>query len=197
MFTIDFDMREFEAALTDFERNQMPFALSQALNDTAQDVMRAWQQEIDTKIDRPTPFTRRGVFVQRSSKQRLEAVVGIKDVQAEYLKWQVRGGTQSSRRRAIPVAVKQKRNKYGNAPRGSLRRVLAKPNTFSGRVKGRAGVWQRMKNKRRPLKLLFAYNASHQYQRKLNLERPARRVASRVVQGHLARRLSVAIATAR
>lgn len=197
MISIDLDTRPLEAALTEVERNQLPFALSQALNDTANDVKRAWEATIERQLDRPTPFTRRSVFVQRSNKRRLEAIVGIKDIQAEYLRWQVRGGTQPSRRQAIPIAVKQRRNKYGNAPRGSLQRLLAKPNVFSGRVKGRAGVWQRMKNKRRPLKLLFAYHATATYQRRLNLERPARQVTSRVIRGHVAHRLARALATAR
>lgn len=195
MISFELDFRAFERALTDFEKQQLPFAASQALNDTARDIKRAWEGEIERRIDRPTPFTKRSVFIQRSTKRNLTAVVGIKDIQAEYLRWQVRGGVQSARRKAIPIPVQQRRNKYGNAPRRALQRALAKPNTFSGKVKGTAGVWQRRKN--RPPKLLYAYTRKAVYSPRLNLQRPALTVARRVYRGHMASRLVRAIATAR
>lgn len=197
MISFEIDTRAFERALTDLERNQLPFAISRALNDTAEDVKQAWEGDILRRLDRPTPFTQRAVFIQRSTKSRLVAVVGIKDTQAEYLRWQVTGGTQSARRRAIPLPAGQRRNRYGNAPRGAIKRALSKPNTFSGTVRGVSGIWQRMRSKSRPLKLLFAYEPRTTYSARLNLERPALSTARRVAQGHLARRVAEALATAR
>ena len=91
----------------------------------------------------------------------------------------------------------QKRNRFGNAPRGALQRALRKPNTFSGVVNGQAGVWQRMRRPKGRLKLLYAYAPQARYEKKINLERPAVSVARRVYRGHVGRRLALALATAR
>ena len=63
VLSFEAEFRTLERALTSLERRQLPFAVSQALNDTAKDVQRAMQNEINNKVDRPTPFTRRAVFV--------------------------------------------------------------------------------------------------------------------------------------
>ena len=65
---------------------QIPYAASRALNATGQAVADAMPAEMEKALDRPTPFTKRGVRVLRyANKGRLETVVGFMDAQAKYM----------------------------------------------------------------------------------------------------------------
>lgn len=201
MISFDHNIRAFERSLSDLARRQLPFATALALNDTAAEVREAWQVQMKRRLDRPTPFTLRGVFMRRASKRRLTATVGVKDVQAGYLKYQVRGGTRLPVGRAIPVPVGQRRNKYGNMPKGALKRVIAKPDVFVGKVGAVPGVWKRpRRTKAKKIKsptLLVAFEPRVTYQPRLDLERAAKGRARAAFPRHFSKRLKQAIATAR
>lgn len=201
MISFEVDVRAFERALTDFQRNQLPFATAMALNDTAADVNLIYRATLRRDLDRPTPFTMRSVYQTRASKRRLFNEVGIKDIQAGYLKWQVMGGTRGAKRRAIPVPVGQKLNRYGNMPRGAVKRAAARKDTFSGKVKGRAGLWQRPSKTaaRRGAgpKLLIAYESRATYQPRLKFRAYAERKARAVFPMYLRQRFSQAMRSAR
>ena len=97
------NIREVERDLSDFARRQLPFATSLALNETAEAIERkSSAKALETRLDRPTPFTLRGLLVLRSSKARLWADVLFKDAQAAYLRWQETGGERPPRRRRSP-----------------------------------------------------------------------------------------------
>ena len=99
------------------------------------------------------------------------------------------------------VPVNQRRNKYGNMPRGALKRALAKPEVFSGKVKGVGGIWQRPKatarGARRGLKLLAAYQSSARYRPRLSFVPRAELKARKEIGPAIARRLAQAVKTAR
>ena len=95
--------------------------------------------------------------------------------QAEYLRFQIEGGTRTPKGTAIAVPTSNvKLNRYGNPAggQGRIKRLLAKKNTFQGTINGVADVWQRPKRGRggsgtigqSGLKLLVAYESSTQYQ---------------------------------
>ena len=64
-------------------------------------------------LDRPNPFTQRGIGVNKSSKRRLIASVFIKDIQWKYLKWQVEGGIRHARQKLNPTPTTNKKlNKF-------------------------------------------------------------------------------------
>lgn len=137
-----------------FER-QLPFATALALTRTAQDVKRAEEAAIRTAFDRPTPYTMRSVFMRPATKQRLEAVVWLKDERATegtpataYLGPQVYGGERGLKRferslvkvghmkygdRAVPAAA-ARLDSYGNMSRGQIVQILSqlKANTLAG-----------------------------------------------------------------
>lgn len=147
--------------------SQLPFAASVALNRTAKAMAAELREQLPEHLDRPTPFTMRAFGMKASTKARLKATVLTRDIQAGYLIYQVRGGTRKPHRRAIPVPVTIRRNRrYGNMARHAIKNALANPHTFSGRIKGVDGIWQRVGRGRRQLKLLVAWERSVEYRKR-------------------------------
>lgn len=207
------DLRDFERGLTRLEKKQMPFAAALALNATAKDVEKNTVRWLSKSLDRPTPFTKRGTLIKYATKQKLFADVGFKDIQASYLKWQEDGGVRRPKRKAIVVPVGEavgfKRNKYGNMTRNAVKRALAKPNVFSGEVKGVAGIWLRPKRGRRRKggygtktnvkapKLLAVYKSSVKYTPTMDFQGDAYKTAKIRFPHHLERTFKQAMATSR
>jgi len=208
MLQMSVDTRAIERRLNSVAASQLPFAAALGINEVAGNIRTAEQGDLERDLEAPTPFTKRGMYVARASKRRLTGVVGFKRVQAAYLATQAAGGTRRAKRRAVVVPVGARRNKYGNMPRGSLKRSLAKPNVFSGTVKGVAGVWRRPdRGQRRDgtrgtkrkngLTLLAIYKSSVRYQPRLKFVRRAHDRASREIGPAIARHLAQAVITAR
>jgi hypothetical protein len=100
------------------------------------------------KLDRPTPFTFKGIKWQ--SARKADFIVGnwysrvyIMDKQARYLSYQIPGGTRRPTGTSIPVPTRNlKLNKYGNMIGGKSRiKRLLKKNTFQGTINVIAGTW--------------------------------------------------------
>lgn len=198
MISFDHNIRAFERQLSGLAQRQLPFATSLALNDTADTIKRNAERSLDRDLDRPTPFTKRGLMVLRSSRRRLEATVLFKDRQASYLAWQEEGGTRRPLRRAIPVPVGVRLNRYGNMTRGRVRALLARRDVFSGNPTGRAGgIYQRTGKGGRKLRLLVAWEGSATYRPRLNFRRSAERTAVHYFPIALDRAMRRALATAR
>lgn len=159
--SIDHDLKKLTKKLNNIERKQIPFATAKALTDTAKDAQTASKKAMIKKLDRPTPFTLRGVAIQRATKTKLQSVVYIKDIQAKYLRWQISGGTREARNKALLIPQGIRLNKYGNMPKGRLSKLRTKDNIFSGKVDGVGGVYQRYKKK--APKLLVAYESRVKY----------------------------------
>ena len=195
------NIREWTRTVGALQR-QVPFATAKALTDTARlDCKPAGERLMRRRLDDPTPFTLKGIGTTGARKSRLVSSVFIKDRQAEYLRWQQGGGTQKPKRRAIPIPVNQRRNKYGNMPKGTVQRLLARPDTFSGRINGVGGIWQRRKplksGKSRPPKLLVRFTDQTQYRPRLGFQKEMRKVAIAAFPARFARSWTNAIRTAR
>lgn len=80
--------------LSNIETRQLPFALSQALNDSAKEALELVQRQMDTVFDRPTPWTQNALMVWRATKETLEAQVKERPSvgRRHYLKVQEFGG---------------------------------------------------------------------------------------------------------
>lgn len=183
----------FRSALSDAAQRQLPFAIAMAINDTVVDVKHNTEKRMDREMDRPTPFTKRGLFQRRASRFRLEGVVGFKPIQKGYLLKLETGGVRRPKGRAILVPVNQRLNKYGNMTRRAVAIARGKKNTFSG-TPGRktgnarnAGIYQRMKGGK--LRLLVAYEGEVKYKKKTNFERNAKITAERRLPNHLRTRM--------
>ena len=79
-------------------KKQMPFAAALGLTMTAKKVAKVEQRMMVRELDRPTPFTVKGVRWQGANKSdfktgRLHSRVYLMPKQAEYLRYQIEGGT--------------------------------------------------------------------------------------------------------
>jgi hypothetical protein len=177
----------FLARMDRARKSHIPFAVAVALTRTASDAKAATERRIADKFDRPTPFTRRGVFVSAARKKTWRATVGIKRIQAEYLGLQERGGVRTPTNGKLLMPVGVRLNQYGNIARGRVGRLLTKPDTFSGTVRGVAGVWQR---RRGGLKLLVAYERRARYAPRFGFERGAEAAARSKFPDHFRRTMA-------
>lgn len=185
-------------------RKQVPFAASQAINETARRIATQDAREsMEQDLDRPTPWTRSGVRYQRSNKANLTGAVYVLPTRWEYLRWQVNGGTQEARGQAIPIQVTDaglaffKRNRYGNLPRNAIKRASARDDTFWGTVRGTYGLWRRLGERGRGLMLLAAAVPSTTYTARWNYRGVVDRGVQRYFPNEFTRRLQAAIKTAR
>lgn len=189
------DLDKLKKKLNYIERKQIPFATAKALTDTAKEVQQKEVEQLEKDIDRPAPFTKRGFYIRRATKNNLVSVIGIKDIQAKYLGLQVEGGTQTPANKAIVRPANLKLNKYGNLTKGRIKKLLARPDTFSGTVKGVPGIWQR--NKKGGLKLLVRYKAKQQHTKRFKFYETAASEAKQRFPVHLKRNIALALKTAR
>lgn len=73
--SIQVESKHVTDALNDVARRQMPFALARTLTAVAGDVQAHLKRQLPVAFDRPTPFTERGIFMQRAEKTNLTATV--------------------------------------------------------------------------------------------------------------------------
>lgn len=105
---------------------QVAFAASKALNATAKKVAEAMPAEIERAIDKPTPFTKRGVRILKyANKANLQATVGFMDAQAKYMQWQIAGGTKHAGEHGIKLPGNITLNAFGNIPKGVIDQLKA------------------------------------------------------------------------
>lgn len=122
------------------QARQVAYAASQALNATGKAVAAAMPAEIDKAIDKPTPFTRRGVRVLAyANKAKLETTVGFMASQAKYMRLQIEGGTRNPGAAGLKIPVAIKLNEFGNIPKGIIAQLIAvaRKERKLGKVKSR------------------------------------------------------------
>jgi len=136
------DIKKLTRGLRQFQ-GQIPYATAVALTTTAKDVQRAETRQIPVKLDRPTAFTRNAIGITGANKRNLMAAVFVKDAQAEYLRWQIEGGTRRTPGRGTGVPTRAaKLNQFGNIP-GRRRGIIKGKRQFVATIQGIAGVWER------------------------------------------------------
>lgn len=118
---------------------QVTYATSRALNGTAKRVVDAMPEEIRQAIDEPTPFTQKGVGVlSYANRNKLEAIVGFRKIQAAYMLWQIEGGTYTPGNKGLRLPSAVKLNQYGNIPKGVIAGLLALARKDQGAKKAAA-----------------------------------------------------------
>lgn len=125
---------------------QYPFAVAKALTDVTRMVAKAMPAEVQADLDEPTPFTRGGFYSTRADKLQLVAHVGVKDLQAKYMRWQVEGGTRRPARSALRLPSILDLDEFGNLPKGTIKRLVAAARSgrkLSGKAAKQMGVAQR------------------------------------------------------
>ena len=118
---------------------QYRFAVAKALTDTVKAVQAVLPGEMTRVLDRPSAFTRNGVFVKPARKDVLRATVGFKPKQAAYLSWQVEGGMREPDRVALRLPSVVALNESGNIPSGLIRQLIARAKAGRRATKRQAG----------------------------------------------------------
>jgi hypothetical protein len=137
------DIKQAMKRLNRIQRRQVPYATKVALDATAFDARKATQAQLPRKLKAPTPWTIRGVRVEKAKKTKPVAAVFFNPDRAKYMKYQISGGTRTNSSGPVLVPKTIRLNKYGNIPRGKIRKLLQQPDTFIGTIRGVSGVWQR------------------------------------------------------
>jgi len=214
-----FGIEDVRAYLANVQK-QVPFATARALTKTAQDTRDALKVQIKKDLDRPTPFTVRGISSASATKASLQARVYVRDIQAGYLWYAVEGGVAGSRVRPGNIRL----NKYGNIPRKSLGKLLARPDVFYGTIRGITGIWQRGRvrgdrfttevksyrgargqagykyrsgNLSRNVRLIAAKENNVRYQKRFNFYTGGAKAINRVWEKNMSESLNFAIKTAK
>ena len=168
--SIDSNVKEITKGLKRFQKKQIPFATSKAINDTLTALagkprkIGILGKQMEQKLDRPTPTTQKGFFVIRATKKKLIGELRIKDFVEDYLKFQIDGGVRFGNRGRIGVPTDDaKLNSYGNIPgrkKGLIRNKRQKILT----VNGMTGVYEQHKD--RTLTLMVAFKNFAKYKPK-------------------------------
>lgn len=191
------NIKEFSKKLNSFQKKQIPFAASQAINNTLFGLRKEMAKQTVKKLDRPVPFTQRGFLVEKSKKTNLVGILKIKPEVAQYLKFQIDGGIRS-RAKKIPVPiVKNKRlNKYGNIA-GKRTGLVKGSKEFIGTIKGVTGVWKQGKKGETPT-LLIKFHDSVKYDKKpFDFYKIGRGYINNTYNRQLTKALTKALRTAR
>lgn len=141
-FALTSNMDAVLSRLETVSTRQLPFAMSRALNDTAEDVRNAEIATMQRVFDRPTPYTLNAFQIRPSNKGNLVAIVEQKAQASrrDYLKREAIGGPRNStaiesllRSRlpyagiltAILPADNARLDKYGNWSSGQRNEVIS------------------------------------------------------------------------
>lgn len=173
--------------LSKLAKKQIPFATSQALNDSAYQANKALKIQAAKKLDRPTKFTINAFQVKRSTKRNLVSTVFV-EAKREYLEWVIHGGAKTGRL-ALPSSVRL--NKFGNIP-NRRKGIIKKPNQFIATINGTYGIWEK-KRGGKGLKLLAAFEQGGRWNSQLNMQKIVEGIFRARFVGNYKRRLLVAV----
>lgn len=140
------DLDKLRLDIENKQRKQINFAASKAINVVAKTVQESVRREMQNKFDRPTPFTLNSTFIKYANRQKLSAMVYIKDRELAKSKslaesighqfagnrrmrkrleyWLSRAGFISSDEYVVPGAG-AKLDQYGNMSRGQIQQILS------------------------------------------------------------------------
>lgn len=147
---INIEFKGLDAVIANIEglaRTQIPFAAAKALTKTAQDVKEAEIKQMQSSLDRPTPYTLGSLYVKSATKSKLESMVFFKDKSsagkgnpaANWMQPEVEGGQRNVKRfeaalQRIGVLPKGmyiapgaacQLDTYGNIPSGLIVQILS------------------------------------------------------------------------
>ena len=152
------DTKAINKSLTTFQKKQIPFATSKAINKTAFQTRRQLQKDMDSTFRKSaTAFTKRGVLVNKSHKTNLVGNVYINKEQSKYIEKQVFGGIRSeSYALPIPFRDRVRLSKQGNLTKSKFKSLVNNKNNKILEINNVKGLYEVKKNTKP--KLLVALN---------------------------------------
>lgn len=144
-----------DRALNGVEK-QVRYATAVALTRTVKVIKDAMPAALDRSLDRPTQFTKGGLYVKAANPSNLTAEVGFKDRQASYMRYQIDGGARTPGHRGIKLPGNIVLNPFGNIPRGMIDKLkaAAQSGQLSKAIGRKLGVGNRRKGAA-PIQLFF------------------------------------------
>jgi hypothetical protein len=190
------NIKEITKWTTNAQKKQIPFATQNAINTTLFQLRKEMGKQLDKKLDRPTPFTKRGFFVNKAKKSLLVGFLIMKDVVANYMQYQVDGGIRTdSKFIPIPFKPNARLNKFGNII-GKRTGLIKKDSQFIGTVKGTTGVWERT-NKNQRVKLIIGFEKSANYRPRFPFYIIAEKFSANVFNKNFVKSFNKALKSAR
>ena len=126
-FDIRTNVREFKRGLNRVERQQLPFATFLAVNKTATDAVVHNQRQMQRYIDRPKPFTIRGVYARKGRYMRGRRRRGMGEAIAEAsLMWREFAGKGVAAKKYLRPIV------YGQPRRAKRHEIALRRRGFLG-----------------------------------------------------------------
>lgn len=156
MIKVEIDGLERVKAAMSGAGKQVVFAAAVALTRTARAIKEAVPARMDQELDRPTPFSKGGLYVKAARRETLTAEVGFMDRQASYMKFQVDGGIRPTGARGIKLPGNIELNMFGNIPKGTIDKLkaVAQNGTLGRSIARRLGIGNRRKGAA-PIQLFF------------------------------------------
>jgi hypothetical protein len=188
------NIKEVTKGMSSMQKKQIPFATANAINTTLFMLKKEMAKQTIKKLNNPTPFTQRGFLVDKAKKTKLFGSLFAKKEVANYLHYQVEGGTRSSGKKFAIPTDNAKLNKYGNIP-NKKGGVVKKSNQKIMTVKGMTGVYETHKNK--TLKLIIAFKNSATYKAKFPFYIIAEKFTKAKFDKNFAQALKKALSTAK
>ena len=204
--------------------NQAPYALSQALNKVANEVVTGLEGESKRVFDKPTAFAQKGWYAYYSNKQNLVAEVRPKDKVLPYLYANIHGTKRGAKPyegkfRGVATGASpaptffptrfQRRDSRGNVSQAALRKIVdsqtsgktGRNSVFIGKPANSDkpfGVYQRMGVKQRKLRPLFLpATRGLAYKSIFPIDKVGQKIVDRRLQGYFFSELQKAVESAR
>ena len=187
------NIKEFTKKLTRIQKQQVPFATSRALNDTAINAQDAIVKGIQIRfVNRKKWWLKRqptGVKVAFSNKRKLWAVVFTN---AKFAGLQEEGGIKTPKGRAIAIPAEKLPKRLHKA--GGARKLLQSNKKAFSSPKG---IFRRRGKKRLPIIQQFSYAKTATVRPRLKFVLTATVATNRKFERNFYKRLSEAIKTAK
>lgn len=159
------NIKEFSKGLNRLQKEQLPFATAQAINNTLFGLRKEMGKQTVKKLDRPVPFTQRGFLIEKSTKRYLVGKLFMRPEVEKYMKYQIDGGVRSTAKKIpVPITKNKRLNKYGNIA-GKRTGLVKGSKEFIGTIKGVTGVWKLGRKGETPT-LLIKFHDSVKYDKK-------------------------------
>jgi hypothetical protein len=180
MISVKSNVKDVERYLSKTQKRYLPRAIEFSLNETVFLTRKKMLNDMGKYIDRPTPYTKKGLQYLKADarKANLTSWIGFVSpsfgkkpkggamiLPSEYMKLLTYGGTRQPRKSKIGVPTEHlKLNKYGNIGKGKIKTILNKPKTFQATIKGNPGIWERYGSKRNPkIRMLIGWESKTDY----------------------------------
>lgn len=188
------NIRRFSRLLTRYQKRQLPFAVSQALNATAFEGRGAGIKAFDRDFDLRNKGFARGILrVDKATKRDLSAAVFDRR-ELDYLVTQQDGGVKRPRSgQHIAVPRQARRTARGVAKADRPRQIIASGKGFATR----RAIFRKVGRGGRQLKLMHSLIRQARIRPRLKFDRDIERLALRRFDRHFQRWLIKALRTAR